>query len=72
MGNISNNENVGKRTTKAKVEFEHAVAIGFNARSVDSLERKTTVEALAICEIRGDGATLAPESIMKRLPELRS
>ncbi len=44
---------------KAKVEFEHALAIGFNARSVDSLERKTTVEPLAICEIRGDGANVS-------------
>ncbi len=58
MGNISNNENVGKRKTKAKVEFEHALAIGFNARSVDSLERKITVEPSAICEIRGDGANV--------------
>ncbi len=59
VGNISNNENVGKRTTKAKVEFEHALAIGFNARSVDSLGRKTIVEPLAICEIRGDGANVS-------------
>ncbi len=48
---------MGERTTKAKVEFEHA--LGFNARSVDSLERKTTVEPLAICEIRGDGASVS-------------
>ncbi len=52
-GNISNNENMGKRAVKAKVEFEHALVVGFNVRSVDSLERKTTVEPLAICEIRG-------------------
>ncbi len=51
MGAISSNENMGKRATKAKIEFEHALAIGFNARSVDSLEDKTTVEPLAICEI---------------------
>ncbi len=39
-----------KRATKAKVEFEHALAIRFNARWVDGLERKTTVELLAICK----------------------
>ncbi len=40
-------------------EFEHALAIGFNALSVDSLERKTTVEPLATCEIRGGGANMS-------------
>ncbi len=59
VGNISNNENVGNRTTKAKIEFQHALAIGFNGRSVDSLERKTTVEPLAICKIRGNGANVS-------------
>ncbi len=52
MGNISNNENLGERAAKAKIEFEHALIIGFNARSDESLERKTPVEPLAICESR--------------------
>ncbi len=69
MGNISNNENIGKRVAKASIEFEHALVIGFNARSVDSLERKNTVEPLAIREIRGDGANVSTISIMKRLLE---
>ncbi len=56
VGHISNNKNMGKRATKAKVEFGHALAVGFNARSVDSLEREATVEPLAICGCRGDGA----------------
>ncbi len=53
--NINNNENMGKRATETKIEFEQALAIGLNARSVDSLERKTTTVSLAICEIRGGG-----------------
>ncbi len=69
MGNISNDENMRKRSTKADIEFEHALAIGFNARSVDSLEGKTTVKPLVICEVRGVVLTSAPESIMKGLPE---
>ncbi len=48
MGNISNNEIIEKREAKAKIKFEHALVIGFNVISVDSLERKTTVEPLAI------------------------
>ncbi len=51
---VSNNANMWKGAAKAKIEFDHALARGFNARSVESLERKTT------------------ESIMERLPELRS
>ncbi len=39
---------MGKRATKGKVEFEHALAVGFNARSVDSLECEATAEPLAI------------------------
>ncbi len=63
---------MGKRPTKAKIELEHALAIGFNARSVDSFQRLTTVEPLATCEIRGMALTSAPKSITKRLPEVRS
>ncbi len=59
MGKISNNENIGKRAAKAKIKFEHALVIGFNASSVDDLERKNTVEPLAIREIRGDGANVS-------------
>ncbi len=59
VGNISNNLNIGKRAAKAQIEFEHALVIGFNASSVDSLERKTTVEALAICEIRRGGPNVS-------------
>ncbi len=47
---------MGKGATKTKVEFNHALAVGFNARSVDSLEREAIVEPLTICGCRGDGA----------------
>ncbi len=47
---------MGKRATKTNVEFEHALAVGFNACLVDSLEREATVVPLAICGCRGDGA----------------
>ncbi len=36
----------------AKIDFDHMLAIRLNARFVDSLERKTFVEPLAILEIR--------------------
>ncbi len=55
--NINSNESMGKRATETKIE--QALAIGLNARSVDSLERKTTTEPMAICEIRGDGADVS-------------
>ncbi len=29
VGNISNNENMVKRAANAKIEYEHALAIGF-------------------------------------------
>ncbi len=32
------------------------LAVDFNARSVDNLEREATVEPLTICGCRGDGA----------------
>ncbi len=54
--NIDNNKNMGKRAMETKIEFTQALIKGLNARSVDSLERKTTTEPLAICEIRGDSA----------------
>ncbi len=69
VGHMSNNENMEKRATKTKVEFGHALAVGFNARSVDSLEREATVEPLAACGCRGMAQTAAPESTMKRFPE---
>ncbi len=50
VGNISNNENMRKRATKTKVEFEHVLVVGLSALSVGSLEREATVKLLAICE----------------------
>ncbi len=49
----------GETAAKAKITFEHALAIGFNARLADSLERKTTVEPLVIGEIRWNGANIS-------------
>ncbi len=58
---------------EAKIEFVHALAIGFNARSVDSLESEATVEPLVICVcVGGMALTSALKSTIRRLPELRS
>ncbi len=59
LGNISSSENLGKRATKAEVEFDHALGIGCYARSVDSLEREATVERVAICGCMRDGTDVS-------------
>ncbi len=48
----------GKERRRHKIEFGHAFAKG-NARLVDSLDRETTAEPLAICENRGDDANVS-------------
>ncbi len=50
---------MGKGSTEAKIEFDHALAICFNADSVDSLEGEATAGPLAICVCRRDGADIS-------------
>ncbi len=44
---------------EAKIEFVHALAICFNAHSIDTLERESTVEPLVISVCRRDGADVS-------------
>ncbi len=59
MRNIGHNEDVGKGSTEAKVELEQALAIGFDASSVDSLKGEATVGSLAICVYGRNGADIS-------------
>ncbi len=59
IGNISHSENMEKRAAKAKAEFEHALAMKLHSRSVESLERQTTVELFMICGFRTDGVDVS-------------
>ncbi len=72
MRNAGHNKDVEKGLTEAKVEIEQALAIGFVASSIESLKGEATVGRLAICVCGGMALMSAPESIMKRFPELRS
>ncbi len=47
---------MGIRATKATDWFEHALGKDFYACSIESLERKATIESLEISHIRGHGA----------------
>ncbi len=38
MGNVGHNEDVAKGSTEAKIELENALAISFNASSVEKLK----------------------------------
>ncbi len=46
--NVSHNKDVGKGSTETKVELKQALAIGFDACSVDGLMGEVTVGPLAI------------------------
>ncbi len=59
--NVGHNEDVGKGSTEAKVEFKQTLRIGFGASFVDSLNDEATVGRMAL--------TSAPELIMKRFRE---
>ncbi len=56
MRNIGHNKNVGKRSTEARFELKLALAIGFDACSVDGLKGEANVGPLAICMCGGNGA----------------
>ncbi len=59
MMNVGHNKGAGKRSTEATIELEHALAIGFNGGSVDSLKVEATVGPLAICVCWGKGADVS-------------
>ncbi len=44
---------------ETKIQFVHALAVGFNDRSIDTLKRESTVEPLVICVCRRDGADVS-------------
>ncbi len=44
--NVGHNENVGKGSTGAKIQLEQALAIGFDASSVDSFKCEAIVVTL--------------------------
>ncbi len=66
MRNIGHNKDVGKRSTEAKVELKQALAIGFDASSVNSLKGEAIVGPLTISVCGRNGADV------RRFPELRS
>ncbi len=59
MRTIGHNKNVGRRSTEAKVELKQALAIGFDACSVDGLKGEANVGPLAICVCGGNGADVS-------------
>ncbi len=59
MRNVGHNKDVGKGSTEAKVEFKQALAIGFDAYSVDGLKGEVTVGPLAICVCGRNGADVS-------------
>ncbi len=56
---MDHNVNVGKGSTGAKIELEHAVAIGFDDISFYIFKGEAIVAPLGICVCRKNGAVVS-------------